>query len=246
MYQFKEELNTEIFFKFDKMNIRNKRWSRLPKASKSILPVIAVYCNSKGIAFPSEETIAILSGRTPKTVRAGIKGLLHYPGFTKDRYLTSRGHRANKYRLNIPAKERGRIFAFHKCIVDGGNWLKLRPGAHALYIVIRTFAFFDCEEYCGREDLEYGYDLQEMIESGYFQDRKYDFCDADIEAMAEYAGIGISTASRALVDLERAYLVEKIESINGNDTWKVFIIPAKRYKADELNGEVSKRFGKRL
>ncbi len=246
MYQFQKKLNTEIFFKFDKMNIKNKRWARLPKASKSIYPVIALHCNSKGVAFPSEETIGILSWRTPKTVRAGIEGLMRYPGFTIDRYVTSRGRRAIKYRLNIPPEEKGRIFAFYKCIVTGGNWLKLRPGAHALFPVMKTFAFFDCEEYCGREDLEYSYDLQEMIESGYFQNRKYDFCNADIEVMAEYSGIGVQTVSRALLDLERAYLVEKIESLNENDAWKIFRIPAKRCEADKLNGEASERFGKRL
>jgi len=245
MYQFKEKLNTEVFFKFDKMNVKNKRWSRLPRASQSIYPVIAVHCNSKGIAFPSEETIAILSGRTSKTVRSGIAGLMHYPGFTIERYVTSRGNRAIKYKLDIVPGERGRWFPFYKCVVEGGNWSLLPPGAQALYPVIKTFAFFDCEEYCDRENLDYGYNLQEMIESGCFQNREYDYCNADIKVMAEYAGIGTSTVSKALIELEQAFLVEKIECINENDTWKVFRMPPKRYIPDWLNGKTKKRYGKR-
>jgi hypothetical protein len=213
-------------------------------ASKSIYPVIGVHCNPKGVSFPSEETIAILSWRTPKTVRTGIKGLLHYPGFHVERYVTNRGHRANKYKLDAPPDEKGRSFAFYKCVVTGGNWSQLTPGAHALYPVMMTFSFFDFENYEYLENTEFGDNVQDMIECGYYQRRKYDFCDADIKVMAEFAGIGKSTVVSALISLEQAFLVEKIEPINKNDTWKVFRSPPRRYQTNWLNEKTFKRYGK--
>ena len=43
-------------------------------------------------------------------------------------------------------------FFFHKAIIEGGNWSLLTPSSHALYPVLRTFAFWDYYEYACRED----------------------------------------------------------------------------------------------
>jgi len=243
VYQFNEELNLRVYFMFEKMNVKNKRWSRLPKASKSIYSVIAVHCDLKGVAFPSEQTIAILSGRTPKTVRHGIAGLMHYPDITIKRYVTNRGHRALKYHFKS-TDEKGKSFAFYKCIVTGGNWSQLTPGAHALYPVMRVFSFFDGVEYSYNEGIEYGHDVQSMIEDGEYQNRRYDFCNSDIDVLAEYAGIGRKTVTRGLTRLEDAILIEKTTPINDRDTWKIFRIPPKVYKADWLNEKAFRRYGK--
>ncbi len=72
MYQFRDEINYINFFRFNKALVTQKLWANLPKASKSVYPVILVHCNAKGMAFPGQKTIAILSGRTEKTVREGI------------------------------------------------------------------------------------------------------------------------------------------------------------------------------
>ena len=223
------------------MNIKNKKWAKLPTASKSIYPVVAVHCNSKGVAFPSEETIAILSGRTPKTVREGIAGLLGYPGFTIERYITSRGRRSIKYHLKKTPDEKGRGFAFHKCIVDGGNWSFLTPSAHALYPVMRAFNFFDGDKYSELEDTEYGYHIQAMIEDGEFQKRKYNFCNADIEILAEYAGITKRSIYRALTSLKEALLTEETYPIDENDTWKIYRTPD-RWDPNLLNHIAFKKF----
>ena len=68
-------MTQEIFFKWDKSLIESKKWAALPKAAKSIFPVIAVHCNAKGECNPSQRKIADLSGRTEKTVSEGIKAL---------------------------------------------------------------------------------------------------------------------------------------------------------------------------
>jgi len=169
---------------------------------------------------------------------------MHYPGFTIERCVTNRGHRANKYYLNIPPDEKGRSFSFFKCVVTGGNWSLLTPGAHSLYPVMMTFSFFNFENYEYLENTEFGDNVQDMIECGYYQRRKYDFCDADIKVMAEFAGIGKRTVVTALKALEHKYLIEKINPINKNDTWKVFRCPPTRYTANSLNEKTIKRYGK--
>lgn len=219
MYQFKETLNYSVFYKFDKMNVRNKKWARLPQASKSIYPVIAVHCDKEGVAFPGQLTIAILSGRTPKTVRDGISGLIGYPGFKVNKKITNTGHRAKKYKIDPAPNDRGRSFRFYKCFVYGGNWSQLTPSAQALYPVIQTFSLFDFEEYAFYEEEECE-DLchTEYFKDGHFKQRKYDFVNAEKDILAEYAGIGISTTYAALESLEEEFLIEKIDPINGHDT----------------------------
>ena len=122
MYQFREKINYQQFFRFDKKLVENMNWALLPKSSKAVFPVIACHCNDKGESFPSERTIAIMSGRTDKTVRDGIKGLETFPGFKFTFYVTSRGRRAKRFYINQPSTDiKGRIFPFHKCIIEGGN-----------------------------------------------------------------------------------------------------------------------------
>jgi hypothetical protein len=243
MYQFKEGYNRKCFFKFDKMLVKTGRWAKLRKASKSVYPVIAVHCDRKGFAFPSQETIAALAGCTPKTVRTGLEGLLGFPGFKISSRLTERGHRQKLYHFEPCPDEKGRFFALFKHIFEGGHWCQLPPSAHALYPVIKTFAFFDSEEYCAREDLEYAYDCQAMIESGEFAERKYDFFNADRDVLAEHAGIGISTTYEALPALEECNLIEPTESIDGYPTWKVFRLPPTYYKRTFLNDQIAQRYG---
>ena len=81
MFQFEELINRGLFFRFDKKWVEHMNWAALPKPSKGILPVIASHCNETGESFPSEETIAGLSGWTEKKVREGIQGLVGFPGF---------------------------------------------------------------------------------------------------------------------------------------------------------------------
>ena len=128
MYQFKEGINRTVFFWWDKKLIKNKNWAILPKSSKAVFPVIACHCNENGKAFPGERTIAILSGRTDKIVREGIRELENFPGFEVDQYVTKRGRKAKKFDIKFPKRiEKGQAFPFHKFIIEGGNWSLLVP-----------------------------------------------------------------------------------------------------------------------
>ncbi len=223
MYHYHENLNQDQHFWFDKKLIENMNWAMLPKASKAIFPVIASHCNSNGLSFPGERTIAILAGRTDKIVREGIQGLAGFPGFKIGFYTTRRGKKGKRFHLTMPPKEKGRSFPFHKQIIEGGNWSLLKPSAASLYPVMRYFGYYD----------ELDYDVT-AFDNYTFTDRSHDFCEAETLLMAKYAGITRNSIYRALDNLESHFLIERADRGNGSE-WKVFLRPPKYYKRDFLN-----------
>ena len=239
MYQFSENLNHDVFFRFDKKWIENMNWALLPKTSKAILPVIGIHCDPKGHSFPSERTIAILAGISDKSVREGIQGLLGFPGFEVSRYISSRGRRAKKYHLTLPPeREKNRSFFFHRVIVDGGNWSELKLVSQALYCAMRYFAYFDQDIYCDEtEDT----DLDDFNEL--YKNRKWELCSAEKNILAKYAGLSRPSVDEALKDLEKKFLIESFgRNDEGELCWKVFLIPPKYFKRDFLNGKIKKAY----
>lgn len=248
-YQFKDEINYRNYFNFDKMLVHKKIWSKLPSSSKSIYPVIVVFCNRRGSCFPSQDTISILSGRTPKTVREGLSGLENADLMLTKVNITKRGHRNYTYFVDLAPKEKGRTFPLHKAIFEGGNWSKLLPSAHALYIVMRTFAFFDYEYYSTEpENLDKYADMSEaeFYSDMHYSKRDYDYVSADIDVLAEHAGISTEFVKKAQANLFDNYLILPAVSIDERDTWKIFKIPTRRFKAEWLNKEITKRYEKQL
>lgn len=234
MYQFEEKINYGSLFVFDKRWIKNMNWASLPKASKAIFPVILSHCNKKGLAFPSERRIAILSGRPDKSVRAGIKGLKGFPGFKVGSRITDAGRRGKLFHMKLPAIEQGKTFPFHRCIIYGGNWSQLKPTATALYLVMRHFSSsFDFDRYINEAGIEAGLDEFKEI----YRDRAFDFCKADRDVLAEFAGIAQRSMGAALDNLEDKGL---IEGICGD--WKVFLIPPYRYKPAFSNKQIMDRY----
>ena len=245
MYLFEEKINFSNFWRFDKQLVRTKRWARLPSATKRIYPVIAVHANKEGIAWPSQETVAIITGCTEKTVREGIKGLFRLPNHKIERYVTSRGNRGIKYRFPIAPDERGRIFNFHKSVIDGGNWHMLKPTAQALYPVVKTFSYFDYYEYLeslNDKDADKLPDATDFFAADFYKERKWDFLNADLDVLAEYAGIGSRSVNNALENLEERNLVVSF----GDCHWKVMTVPRKYYIRDFLNGKIGERYGAKL
>lgn len=238
MYQFKYNINDEVFFRFDKWLIENLHWAELPPSSKSVFPVIGVHCNRAGIAFPKEETIAILSGRTEKTCRGGINGLKDFPGFSFRHYITARGKRSRRFYLKLPSTDdKGRAFAFHRCIVDGGNWLLLKPTAQALYPVMRHFGFFDFRAYCDLYEIDCKPDNFDEV----YKARGYDFCEAEVGIMAEHAGISTGSMAEALKNLQDCFLIEPMGAVEGVSGWRVFLRPAETFEPADLNRGVMER-----
>ena len=227
------------FFRFDKNLVINKDWARLHKASKSVYPAILIHCNEQGKCFPSQKKIAELSGCSPKTVSKGVKNLRNFPGLRILNKVSRRGHRAYHYIVEKTPDKKGISFSLFKCLIVNKKWSKLSSSAHSLYIVLRAFSFFDGEIYSDLEDLEYGYDVNSMIELGLYQKRSYEFVDAEIEMMIEYSGLGKSTVYTALNELKRYNFIEEIEySIDGYDTWKIYLIPKEYSKDSKLQNQL--------
>jgi len=202
-------------------------WATLPKASKAIFPVLSCFRDGKtGVAFPSEQTVAILSGRTDKVVRMGIKGLEGFPGVQMERYLTARGRWSRRFFITAPPQEKGRAFPFFKAVVTGGYWLFLTPTAQALYPVMRYFSFY---EFWSAEERD---DFDEQ-----FLNRAFEYCEAETVVMAEHAGIDRRSMGPALKSLEQQCLVEPEE-----DRWKVWLRPSKFHVSLQLNGWTAMKY----
>ena len=234
MYQFTDQIDLESIFVFDKRWIKNMNWAPLSKASKAIFPVILSHASRKGLAFPSERRIAILSGRPDKSVRAGVNGLEGFPGFKIGYYTTKRGKRGKRYHMKMPAMRQGETFPFHRCIIYTGNWSQLTPTATALYPVMRYFGYFDFDTYVEEENIDAElYEFKEI-----YQGRDFDFCEADPDIMAEFAGISRRSMKPALNILEANFLIEKISS----PYWKVFLKPPRYFGPSFLNQQVIARY----
>jgi len=225
MRYFTSKIDYQGFFLFDRRLIRDMIWAKISQAAKAVYPVIGVYANNEtGIAFPSEETLATLTGRTEKTVRAGIRGLDQIEGFNWLHYVTKHGRRAKKYKLPVVAKDnrKGNVFGFRRSIIEGGNWSQLTPSGQSLYPVMRHFGHLHFEEYI---------ELPEVESTEYeYNNREFDLCDAELPVLAEYAGLTRNSVLAALGNLEKCFLIR-----TDGRKWRVFIKPPYYFKREYLN-----------
>lgn len=237
MFLFTNDLAHGSFFWFEKHLIRNLNWAALPKASKAIYPVIRSHCNKTGDAWPGEETISTLCGRTEKIVRSGIRDLekLKFPGIRVEPYMTKRGHRSKRFSCKIPGYKKGELFPFHKDIILGANWSLLKPTAQALYPVMRYFGYADFYEYADDELSN----VESEKHNGWsnFRDREYDFCEADPRVLCEYAHIASRSYREAIADLEHRYLIKRVEG----EKFMVYLHPPMMYTRESLNRKIIKR-----
>jgi hypothetical protein len=239
VYQFPEKINFDNFFRMDKHLVMSKHWGKLPLASKSIYPVIAIHANSKGVAFPSQETIGRIAGCTPKTVREGLAGLIGFPGFHLDYWTTSRGKRACKYLVKPAPNLKGESMRVYKSFFEGGNWSQSSSVAHAVYPVLLAFSYFDFSIYqmlLEDEDpaVFESVDHNEFFTEGHFEQRQFDIADPEIDVLAEYAGISRRSVYAAFESLEADDFIQK-----ASDYWKVFRSPPKSYKREYLNARAN-------
>ena len=248
MHKFPEQLDHRTFFRFNKDIILDGTWAGLPHSSKAIFPAIGVHCDRRtGEGWPNEETLAILAGVTPKTVRDGIKGLEAIPGFSKRQTTTARGHRKNIYTISVPKLDSERYFFFYKNVLDSGMWYHLNPTAKSLYPVMRAFGFMDyetLEEYGDDKDVAWfdGVDFKHEFKE-FYSNRRYDFCSASLPVLLEKAGVSRRSLTSAWKSLIENHLVAFPEN-NARHIWKVFLKPPMMKQRDYINKKVEKRYGK--
>lgn len=240
MFLYTNDLAQDSFFWFEKNLIKNLNWAALPKASKAIYPVIRSHCNNTGDAWPAEQTISTLCGRTEKVVRSGIKGLEKFPGIRIETYMTQRGRRSKRFSCKTPDYEKGKLFPFHKDVFLGGNWSLLKPTAQALYPVMRCFGYNDFYEYWETTEEIEGkeFDLDESGRSwDNFKAREYDFCEAEPRVLCEYAHIASRSYKEAIMDLEKRFLIKAMEG----GKFMVYLHPPKVYRSAYLNKQAMER-----
>jgi hypothetical protein len=232
LYQFKDEIDLDGHFWFDKKLIENYNWAILQKASKSVYPVICSFMNDQGLAFPGERTIACLAGRTDATTRKGLNGLQGLPNFKLLKYKTKTGNWSKRFEIEKPNGEQGSSFPVFKQIFEGGNWGMATPTGQALYIVMLAFSKADDEELlvqCDEHDVGF-------IDA--FRKREYGICELDGYTLAEYAGITRRSINPALENLQSVSLLDIYDA----NSWKVYLRPPSIYKRAFLNKHLMKKY----
>lgn len=230
MYTF-GKIDFKGVFVMDREKVLSGQWSMLPTAAKSILPVLCYHRNKKtGIAFPSEQTIAIMAGITEKTVRAGLKALVDDDWMKVTRFKTKYGNISNEYCIKIN-QDRGQYILLRKSIIEGGNWYNLKPTARALYIALLCNGEF---EYQNSNSEEYDYDDNDNA----YASREWEFCHKSIYDMARMAGISTDSIESALKSLKHCELIKKEQ-----DSLQVFITPKMNFKQEYMNNKIKKSYG---
>ena len=103
---------------------------------------------------------------------------------------------------------------------------------------MRHFSFHDQHTYMALEEDDEIYILDDME---MFASRKFDFCEAEFDVLAKYAGIGLDTAAGAIEELINYTLVEPIDE-EGYPRWKVIIRPQYHYVNESLNQNIRERY----
>ena len=104
----------------------------------------------------------------------------------------------------------------------------------ALYPAMRFFGRFDFDRYL--EEAEVEAEVSEFDEI--YRDRQFDFCKADRNILAEFAGISKRSMKSALDTLEDKDLISEISP----GVWKVFIVPAHPSIISDLNQKIIDRY----
>jgi hypothetical protein len=84
-------------------------------------------------------------------------------------------------------------------------------------------------------------DLSEFDER--YANRRWEMCVAEVGQLAKYAGINRHSIAGAMKCLKENFLVEPYKTDTGEKAWKVFIIPAKYWKAGYLNQKLKSEAG---
>lgn len=241
IYQFTNNWldNMDNFFYFNKNLVRTDIWANLGKCAKAIYPVIACHCDQKkgNKAFPSQLTIAILSGYKIPSVKNGIQELKNTSSM-EFKVLPERHH--NSYEIILPARQSTAKFKFHKAIIDSGTWRELSPSAKALYPAMRTLSHFnpeDLDEYAPEFDYE-KFNFQDEV----YSYRQYDFCTETKAELCRRAGIDRKSFETSLENLIEIGLVSPGTGDRGNEYWKVNFYPIRNWKQDYLNEKVKRLF----
>lgn len=235
IYTFPWKPNPDAKFWLEKDWVFSGEYAELISAAQRLFPAIGIHWNWKTkIAYPSERTLAILTGMDVQTVRKGLRDLADKRpyGFT-----IAKDKRRNVYEMFLPYQrpskenggEAGDNFPFHSWVIHSGIYRRLKPVEQLMLMGLKAYSRFDLNGYDELEEL----DLSENEKSDYWQDekgfksRKYDFFSFHCAfpgrttklAFAGKVGIGSNMIAGALRGLEANGAIEWM----GGDLYKVFL-----------------------
>lgn len=129
--------NNKIHYRMPLKLITSYTWANINQSAKTILPVIGVYANSNGKAWPGVKIIAKLAGYKDsryRYIRAGINNLIKNVLIIK-----KKEGRHNVYILtDLALWKPGRSFfpIYKETMILNELWAKMTPTEKALYIVL--------------------------------------------------------------------------------------------------------------
>jgi len=227
----------DLFIRIRRSYFQERIWKNWPKTTKAIVPVIMKHSDACGYSFPSQTRIAIYAGITEKSVRKGLNGLQNFQDFGIKKEITRRGRIMNKYWFKPASRdEKGAVFISH-AFFNGANWARLTPSAKAIYPVLKCFCYWEFDLYQEYEEMaEPPSEFDEV-----YRNRKYDFSNAEPEAIAKFSGVCKGSISSAFQSLESHYFMEPIGMMGGRETWKLFTQPPYIYTT-YMNKQARKRY----
>lgn len=232
-----EQINMEKHFYFPKMRIT---WKFGPDTILSAFAVYPVICSradfkeDKWFHLPLE-SIAALAGISVNTATAGINHLIYrgyalphkdnkLPKFLLEKSKYNNGkqsyylYNVNFIREDMIDKYSGTFFIFHTCIIDSGIWAKLKPRAKALYLAMRSTAYFDPQlyreiedDYVDEYDISKGIEIAQMYKSAAYRNRKWDICKQPLAKLCRMVNIQRTNMGSIFKQLEYYGLVVKLE-----------------------------------
>jgi Helix-turn-helix domain len=240
VYTFKNEIDYTGYCFMSKKIVASELWSRLSKAGKTVLPVIVKYSNKQGEAFPSQETIGIISGVTEKTVREGIKNIAKFTDMRIKTYRTIKGNISYKYIIPVSMFEAKGKIRINNALFDSGCWRELSASGKALYIVLRALAEHDDYDY--KENGEYD-NFGE-----WFGQRKYDIVKFQSQnQLAQLAGISRASIPSAVNSLRETKLFIDVKDFLEKEVehQRIYIIPQMIFDRDKLNNVIDETINRK-
>ena len=159
----------------------------------------------------SIENICIMAGISDKTAKKGIDNLVSI-GLLKIKKVSISKRTFNTYLVEFGRKPKlapsqGTHFLFNVSMIETRCWANLIPRAKALYISLRSVAYFDAPTYFA----EYDQDRMEFT-GDEFRERAYDYTNMSLKKLCSMANISRTNIQEVLENLKKWELIEIVGS----------------------------------
>lgn len=127
-------IKENIHYRLPLKLINSYTWANLESPAKAILPVLGVFADREGKAWPGVRSIANCAGyKDMRYIRLGMKNLIDNKVITRKK----QGRHYVYYLIDIAIWKRGRsYFPIYKNMILKRIWAKLTASEKSLYIVL--------------------------------------------------------------------------------------------------------------